>query len=443
MRTLDSLPPHKRKRIADETLEVFAPLAKLLGMYRLKDELEALAFRWSDPAAHEELLRWRDELSARQAPVVDSAVLALRSAFERDEFLQLACERVEVEVRCKELFAVHRKRRESGKELQEVQDVAQIRVIAHLRTAAADASAQRPAPLSSGTSVCYHILGLVHALWPPIPGRVKDYVAMPKPNGYRALHTQVLPFGSEDPFPLELQIRTAEMHRSAECGIVADAAVMASWHAASREAPAAGLDGGAAAVNDVQTMHSGVRWLTNLREWQASPLLVLRSLSTAHLVSQTDFLGDLTAREWVDTITGDLLVSGGRVFVFSPKGQVLTLPRGATAVDYAYHIHTDVGNRCVTLSRVRALMRSLTAPLQDGLLQDQRRRRLARAGSAEWGPGQRGDLPRRAHSQVVRAARQLADAGQHALDAPQAAQVPPRPRGAEGGCGRRERRRGD
>ena len=324
MRTLESLAPHKRKRIADETLEVFAPLAKLLGMYRIKDELEELAFRWSDPDAYAELLRRYDTLSVSQGPVVMKAVDALKQAFSRDEFLQHTCESVDVEMRCKEPYSVHRKMKERGMTARDVRDVAQIRVVARVRPTAAGGMT------AGGSSVCYHVLGLVHSIWPPIPGRVKDYIATPKPNGYKALHTLVLPFGSADLFPLELQIRTADMHRNAEWGIAADGRLMALWHASSQregvgddglEFPAGGLSR--------DDMSRRVRWLSSLREWQQ------------------EFVGDLSAREFVDTVTGDLLVSGRRVFVFSPKGEVVSLPRGATTVDYAYHIHTDVGNRMV------------------------------------------------------------------------------------------------
>jgi len=340
MRTLESLAPHKRKRIADETLEVFAPLAKLLGMYQIKDELEAHAFRWSDPESHAEMMRWFDELSVSQGPVVEQASAALRTAFARDEFLHLTCERLDVDIRCKELYSVHRKMRERGLTLQDVRDVAQIRVVAHLRGPAQPQAGEPPSQrvalsaMSAGTSVCYHVLGLVHAMWPPIPGRVKDYIATPKPNGYRGLHTLVLPFGSNDLFPLELQIRTGDMHRMAECGIAADRAVMAHWHdsarAAAGGAAASPGEGDAAAAGlSRDDMSRRVRWLRSIREWQQ------------------EFVGDLSAREFVDTVTGDLLVSGKRVFVFTPKGEVMSLPRGATTVDYAYHIHTDVGNRMV------------------------------------------------------------------------------------------------
>ena len=341
MRTLESLAPHKRKRIADETLEVFAPLAKLLGMYQIKDELEAHAFRWSDPEAHAEMMRWFDELSVSQGPVVEQSAAALRAAFARDEFLHLTCERLDVDIRCKELYSVHRKMRERGLTLQDVRDVAQIRVVAHLRAPTQPQVGEAPAQrvtlnaMTAGTSVCYHVLGLVHAMWPPIPGRVKDYIATPKPNGYRALHTLVLPFGSNDLFPLELQIRTGDMHRLAECGIAADRAVMAHWHDSARAAAVSGFVApsgeGAAATPGLSRddMSRRVRWLQSIREWQQ------------------EFVGDLSAREFVDTVTGDLLVSGKRVFVFTPKGEVMSLPRGATTVDYAYHIHTDVGNRMV------------------------------------------------------------------------------------------------
>ena len=320
MRTLESLAPHKRKRIADETLEVFAPLAKLLGMYRIKDELEDLAFRWSDPDAYAELMRWYDALSVSQGPVVMKAVDALKQAFGRDEFLQQSCDGVDVEMRCKELYSVHRKMKERGLTVNDIRDIAQIRLVARVRAGAP----------GGGSSVCYHVLGLVHSIWPPIPGRVKDYIATPKPNGYRALHTLVLPFGSADLFPLELQIRTADMHRNAEWGIAADSRLMALWHDGSKqEAEARAVVENTDSGLTRDDMSRRVRWLSSLREWQQ------------------EFVGDLSAREFVDTVTGDLLVSGRRVFVFTPKGEVVSLPRGATTVDYAYHIHTDVGNRMV------------------------------------------------------------------------------------------------
>ena len=231
MRTLGSLKPEKRVKISRETLLVFAPLAKLLGMYSVKNELEDLAFRWSNPEAHAETARWFDELSKRQEPTVRRAAGELRALCESDPFLKNACARVEVIPRAKELYGVYRKSQFMKKEeridskstlaerLRSVREVAQLRVVLELDDAdIADGGAN-----GVSSRVCYHVLGLVHERWPPVPGRMNDYIATPKLNGYRALHTVVLPIGDfnalrddpeekKDVFPIELQIRTGEMH---------------------------------------------------------------------------------------------------------------------------------------------------------------------------------------------------------------------------------------
>ena len=253
MRTLGSLKPEKRVKISRETLLVFAPLAKLLGMYSVKNELEDLAFRWSNPEAHAETARWFDELSKRQEPTVRRAAGELLALLcESDPFLKNACARVEVIPRAKELYGVYRKSQFMKKEeridskstlaerLRSVREVAQLRVVLELDDAdIADGGAN-----GVSSRVCYHVLGLVHERWPPVPGRMNDYIATPKLNGYRALHTVVLPIGDfnalrddatnsenekKDVFPIELQIRTGEMHRMAESGIAADPEVKAAW----------------------------------------------------------------------------------------------------------------------------------------------------------------------------------------------------------------------
>lgn len=243
-------------------------------------------------------------------------------------------------------------------------DVAQIRVVVHLRSPMGGAPGEHAA-LSTASGVCYHVLGIVHALWPPVPGRVKDYIATPKTNGYQALHTCVLPFG--DPgavaapavFPLELQIRTERMHCAAERGITADGgvALMARWHESVRAASllSAGTSNGNGNGHGTgllaglsrDDMSARVRWLTSLREWQ------------------TEFVDDLSAREFVDTVASDVLASGGRVFVFTPKGGVLSLPRGSTPVDFAYHVHSDVGNRMV-IAKVNGVVVSAGHQLKNG-----------------------------------------------------------------------------
>lgn len=325
--------------------QVFAPLAKLLGMYTIKAQLEELAFLHSEPQAHADTLRWFTELQAVQGPVVLDSRAELQGAFDRDEFLQLTCAKVEVQVTHRELFAVHRKCLERASPLENCRDVSQLRIVATLKKEHAAGGMK-----ASGGSVCYHILGLVHALWKPIPGRMKDYIATPKTNGarsprntehstaarrsaarrsaeqraaqrcaarsaewhcaaqcgeqsragewfclcflnrlclfnaalssflpsrfcagYRALHTQVLPFGSADLFPLELQIRTDTMHRMAECGIAADPAVMASWHSSARLASRSGRLGGQEAEAAGLSREDIVRrvgWLNSIREWQ-------------------------------------------------------------------------------------------------------------------------------------------------------------------------------
>jgi len=189
--------------------------------------------------------------------------------------------------------------------------------------------------------VCYHVLGLVHAMWPPLPQTMKDYIATPKPNGYQSLHTTVIPFGTKTYFPLEIQIRTEEMDKLAEWGI---AAYHSGRWVAERESDAMGpfaRKGGNGAVAGTMAPHSSgpssclndvdiarrVSWLKSIRDWQE------------------EFVGNMSSREFVDTVTGDLLSS--RVFVFTPKGEVKNLPKGATVIDYAYQIHTDVGNKMV------------------------------------------------------------------------------------------------
>ena len=386
MRTLGSLKPEKRVKISRETLLVFAPLAKLLGMYQVKNELEDLAFRWSAPDEHAETARWFDELSKRQEPTVRRAANELRALCESDPFLRSSCARVEVIPRAKELYGVYRKSEHKKKErnafashrgansnedepleerLRSVNEVAQLRVVLEL-----DESDHTDGG-SNGVSsrVCYHALGLVHERWPPVPGRVNDYIATPKLNGYRALHTVVLPIGATDEdfgsldtetsklpdqvFPIELQIRTGAMHRMAESGIVADPEVKGAWRAMARrsarrlrrtrdansstssesESAFVSLDADSDSDDDADDVsaedsvliRSGharqVAWLSNIREWQE------------------EFLGVLTAEEFVDTITGDLL--GRRVFVFTPSGGVMNLPHGSTVVDFAFY--TDAG----------------------------------------------------------------------------------------------------
>jgi GTP pyrophosphokinase len=313
LRTLEHMPPEKQKRIAQETLEIYAPLAHRLGMGQIKWELEDLSFRYLYPEAYQGLLsRLRETQEARER-LVKRATAILEEALRRDELLQAQLRGFEVTGRPKHLYSIWKKMEREGKALEQIYDLLAVRVVLD----------PRPSPKEEDVrekQVCYHVLGLVHALWQPIPGRVKDYIAVPKPNGYQSLHTTVIAL---EGLPLEVQIRTQKMHRVAEYGIAA--------HWLYKEG-----------LTDPEELKRRVSWLKNIQEWQ-------QEFSSS--------------REFVEAVTRDLL--GGRVFVFTPKGRIINLPKGATPVDFAYHIHTEVGHRMVG-AKVNGRIVPLSYELQNG-----------------------------------------------------------------------------
>ncbi|CAI5519874.1 unnamed protein product [Closterium sp. Naga37s-1] len=395
MRTLTHMPPHKQKYIAMETLSVFAPLARLLGMYHIKTELEDLSFRYAYPEEYLDVSERMLHLCTQQQTALDEARVMLEEAMRKDKFLDLMTSGARVETRCKEPYSIFKKVVETGAKVEEIHEISQIRVVLSM-----DDADDQPDSSSRNIAqqVSYHVLGLVHALWRPLPGTVKDYIATPKPNGYQSLHTTVLPLGASSLFPVEVQIRTDHMDKLAEWGIAAHHTGRHPHlllHGQQQEGQAQqgqkgkqegqgqvkqladgsedlaglllpGLDysttddsegdsdssgsddepglpplastissiavcGG---VTETQSSWSNdadvarrVSWLNSIREWQE------------------EFVGSISAREFVDTVTCDLF--GSRIFVFTPKGEVKNLPKGATVIDYAYHIHTDVGNRMV------------------------------------------------------------------------------------------------
>ncbi|HTP52140.1 MAG TPA: bifunctional (p)ppGpp synthetase/guanosine-3',5'-bis(diphosphate) 3'-pyrophosphohydrolase [Anaeromyxobacteraceae bacterium] len=289
MRTLEHMSPEKQERIARETLDIYAPLANRLGMQSVKSELEDLSFRYLKP---QEYLELQERVSSR--------------AKERDRFvaevIELIHDRlkengVEAQVygRVKHLYSIWRKMRTQDLPFEQIHDLIAFRVIV------------------GNVAQCYEALGLIHSLWKPVPGRFKDYIAIPKPNMYQSLHTTVVGPGAER---IEIQIRTDEMHRVAEQGVAAH------W----RYKEVSKGDGGGKPGKD------GIRagdaetygWLRQLLEWQ-------RELS-----DPTEFL---------ETVKVDLFAD--EVFVFTPKGDVKSLPRGATPLDFAYAVHSEVGHKCV------------------------------------------------------------------------------------------------
>ncbi len=279
MRTLSALPPAKQRENATETLEIYAPLAHRLGVQQIKWELEDLSFKTLYPGPYREIASLVERRRGERQLYVDGVLAAARGR------LREAGVKAEVEGRPKHLYSIYEKMVLGGKEFNEIYDLAGLRI------------------LVDSIRDCYGALGAIHSLWKPIPGRFKDYVAMPKSNMYQSLHTTVVgPQGK----PIEVQIRTREMHRTADYGIAA--------HWRYKE----GRDGKKA--RDA----ADLAWLGHMMEW-------LKDMADP--------------REFMEGLRIDLY--RGQVFVFTPKGDVVNLPAGATPVDFAYTIHTEVGHRTI------------------------------------------------------------------------------------------------
>ena len=277
MRTLSSLPEHKRKRIARETLEIFAPLANRLGIWQIKWELEDLALRHLEPGIYKEIATLIDERRPDRERYITKVVSLVR------EELKKAGINAEVTGRPKHIYSIYRKMKRKGVDFDQIYDVRGVRVTVET------------------TRDCYAALGVIHSLWRPVPGEFDDYIATPKDNMYRALHTAVV--GPEGK-PLEVQIRTYEMDYTSELGIAA--------HWRYKEGH----------KEDV-VFDNKIAWLRQLMEWR-------QEVTDAH--------------EFIDSLKTDVFQD--RVYTFTPKGDIMDLPAGSTPIDFAYHIHTEVGHRC-------------------------------------------------------------------------------------------------
>ncbi|XP_042457769.1 putative GTP diphosphokinase RSH1, chloroplastic isoform X1 [Zingiber officinale] len=321
MRTLSHMPPHKQASIALETLQVFAPLAKLLGMYQIKSELEYLSFMYTNPNDFVELKKRVEDLYKDYVKELDVAKKILRQKIEEDQFLDLVTVTTEVRSVCKELYSVYKTVLKSKLSIHEINQIAQLRIIVKPK------SCNGVGPLCSAQQICYHLLGLVHGIWTPIPRAIKDYIATPKPNGYQSLHTTVMPFLYESMFHLEVQIRTEDMDLIAERGIAGHYSGKAVPNMVGQNTPAGRNSKGKTTCLKNSDFALRIGWLKAIREWQQ------------------EFVGNMSSREFVDTVMRDLL--GSRVFVFTPKGEIKNLPQGATVIDYAYMIHTEIGNNMV------------------------------------------------------------------------------------------------
>jgi GTP diphosphokinase / guanosine-3',5'-bis(diphosphate) 3'-diphosphatase len=296
MRTLQYLPPDRRERISLETLEIYAPLAHRLGMARIRGELEDLAFSFLDPMAYQNTVSLIEARRAVDKDFIQEAERIIAKELEEHKIP------ARLESRTKRIYGVHAKMKRQKISIDEVFDFIAIRVI------------------TDSVRNCYTILGILHNLWKPVPGRIKDYIAIPRPNLYQSLHTSVIGRNGQ---PFEIQIRTQEMHRIAEEGIAA--------HWKYKEGKLGKVEG-----------EEQFRWLRQLIE------------------SQNDISDP---REFLSNLKVDLYPD--ETYCFTPKGEVITLPRDATPIDFAYAIHTQVGHHC-TAAKVNNHIVTLRHKLKNG-----------------------------------------------------------------------------
>src|SRR6187455_563874 len=297
MRTLQHLPEERRVKIAQETLDIYAPIANRLGMSKVKNELEDLCFKYLEPRAYESL-RGRVEARRRTAQVlIDELKTTIAAKLAEAQVPYMV-----IDGRIKRLYSIHLKLMRQQIDLERVYDFVALRLI------------------TQSVKDCYAALGVIHQTWSPVPGRIKDFIAMPRPNGYQSLHTSVI---SEHGFPFEVQIRTEEMHLRAEEGIAA--------HWKYKE--------GRIGDNRDERYFKWMRQLLEVQQEVRDPQEFLQNLKI-----------DLYPEE---------------VYIFTPKGEVRSLPRGATVVDFAFSIHTDVGIQCVG-ARINGKMVPLRTRLKNG-----------------------------------------------------------------------------
>lgn len=296
MRTLDWMPAEKQRRIAIETQDIYIPLANRMGLGAIRAELEELSLKYTEAAAYQELQAKLEQ----QRPIIDSLIGDVRAQLTK----ALSDQGIKAEIhgRIKSIFSIYRKMQAQMIDVDQVYDVVAFRI------------------LCASVKDCYGAVGIVHSLWPPVPGRFKDFIAMPKPNLYQSLHTTVM---SEKGYPFEVQIRTVEMHELAELGIAAHWRYKEQGKLTDREV-------------------AGAQWLRQVMEWQKD-------------VSDS--------KEFVKYVKIDLFPN--EVYIFTPKGRVVNLPRGANAIDFAYAIHTEVGHRCVG-ARVNGRLMPLKTELKSG-----------------------------------------------------------------------------
>ena len=283
MQTLKFMTPAKQKEIAEETLNIYAPIAHRLGICKIKADLEDLSLRYMQPEVYYELAHQISSKRMERIQYIEHIVEQIK-----EKVMTAGIEAV-IEGRPKHFFSIYKKIINKNKTLDQIYDLFAVRAIV------------------KNVKDCYGVLGIIHEMYTPIPGRFKDYIAMPKPNMYRSLHTTLM---GEEGTPFEMQIRTEEMHRTAEYGIAA--------HWKYKE--------GKTEQGIQDKSEEKLTWLREILEWQ-------RDMSDN--------------QEFMSALKGDLDVYGDQVYVFTPSGELLTLPKGSTPIDFAYHIHSGVGNKMI------------------------------------------------------------------------------------------------
>lgn len=283
METLRGMPQARQKEIAQETLLIYAPIAYRLGISTIKGRLEDLAFSYLSPEAYLKLVRKVKHETANREQQVEKVRRFLHRVLAKEDI------EANIHARVKHLYSLHRKLQRYGDDIAKIYDLVACRVIV------------------KSIEECYKVLGLIHQRWKPIEGRVKDYIASPKPNGYRSIHTTVKATGNR---PIEIQIRTAAMHEQAEFGVAAH------WYYSEQK----GMDNYLRRLPNF-AKHQELLWVAQLAKWQRKA----GSYEDIDQLMRIDFFGD-------------------RIFAYTPNGEVIDLPLGATPIDFAYAIHTDIGN---------------------------------------------------------------------------------------------------
>ncbi|MBL7155332.1 MAG: bifunctional (p)ppGpp synthetase/guanosine-3',5'-bis(diphosphate) 3'-pyrophosphohydrolase, partial [Candidatus Portnoybacteria bacterium] len=311
LKTLHVFPPEKQKRIALETLEIYAPLTYRLGMGELKGQLEDSAFPYAYPQEYQNLIKQVKDKYVQGKEYLQKIIPLMKKILARE-----GIKVIEIHARAKHYYSLYKKLQRYDMDWHKIYDLVALRIIV------------------SDVESCYATLGIIHKKWKPLIGRIKDYIAIPKPNGYRSLHTTVFCQGGKI---TEFQIRSPEMHKEAEHGIAAH------WYYSEERGVKDYIKKRILGKKPAQELKKELTWVKQLQEWQKEKFS--------------------SSQEFLDSLKIDFLKD--RIFVFTPKGDIIDLPEGATPIDFAYQIHSDIGHQC-SGAKIDGKLSSLSQLLQNG-----------------------------------------------------------------------------